>query len=645
MRGIEEAEQALQLADEAYARFDVEAVVAHVSTAIRTFTVAADNKRAALACVRLGDLYANAMGNLTASRAWFSRARRLVADEPPCLEQGWVAVAAMGCDVNDPAALLADAELALDRARRFGDLNLETKALADSGLAHVQVGRVAEGMALLDEAMALACGPADDTSAAARSVCSFFTACYHAADFARAGSWASLLRRHGLIGSSPGPPIFLSSHCDSVQATLLVELGRWGEAEALLHRARADFEAVMPVPGWHPDIALADLRIRQGRCAEAEELLIGKDQAIQALLPTARMHLARGDHDLAAVSARRGLRVVGDDRLRAVELLVALVCAEVGRGSPDAAAEAAVDLADRVRDLGVPALEARAAVARSRALVSAGDHAAADELIRDSLDIVDADALPWLHAILLVEHARVLDLGGEDAGAARAAADASIELKRLDVVVADDDAALLDRLAGGPLRASAMTTAALRRDDRGWVVVHDNVTARLPDSKGLRYVAELVSRPGREHHALDLVDRIEGVAVDGGVDRRHLGDAGDVADSTARSAYRRRIECLRGDVEEALAADRLDAAEALQNEIDQLVGELATAFGLGGRSRKAASVAERARLNVTRAIRAAIARISDELPAGRVLDARVRTGLYCAYVPDDGDAVRWIVQS
>ena len=102
------------------------------------------------------------LGNLTASRAWFARARRLVEDEPPCIEQGWVAVAAMGCDVDDPAELLAAAELALDRARRFGDVNLETKALADAGLAHVQAGRVAEGMALLDEAMALACGPADD---------------------------------------------------------------------------------------------------------------------------------------------------------------------------------------------------------------------------------------------------------------------------------------------------------------------------------------------------------------------------------------------------------------------------------------------------------------------------------------------------
>ena len=175
--GVDDAQRALRLADDAYGCFDIDGVVAHLSAAIRGFTAADDRRRAAMACVRLGETLANAMGNPTASRAWFARARRLVEHEPPCVEQGWVAVAAMGCDVDDPGELLAAAELALDRARRFGDVNLETKALSDAGLAHVQAGGVVEGMALLDEAMALACGPADDATSAGKSVCSFFTAC------------------------------------------------------------------------------------------------------------------------------------------------------------------------------------------------------------------------------------------------------------------------------------------------------------------------------------------------------------------------------------------------------------------------------------------------------------------------------------
>jgi hypothetical protein len=55
---------------------------------------------------------------------------------------------------------------------------------------------------------------------------------------------------------------------------------------------------------------------------------------------------------------------------------------------------------------------------------------------------------------------------------------------------------------------------------------------------------------------------------------------------------------------------------------------------------------ERARLNVTRAIRAATVRVTEALPeAGPILDLRLRTGIYCAYEPEETDEVRWSVQS
>ena len=633
MQRSDQAERALELADEAMAQSDVEGVVTHLSAAIRLFTADDAKCRAAMTCVRLGDTLANAMGNLTAGRAWFARAARLVEDEPPCLEQGWVAVAAMGCDVADPAELLAAAELALDRARRFGDVNLETKALADAGLAHVQAGRIAEGMALLDEAMALACGPADNPSAAAKSVCSFFTACYHAADFERAGSWTELLRRHGLIGPGQGPPAFLSSHCDSVQATLLVELGQWGEAEAVLTRAKADFEAAMGAPAWHPDIALADLRIRQGRLADAEALLLGKDQALQALLPAARLHLARGDLDLARASARRGLRTLGFDRLRAAELLVVLVDAELAAGDLAAAAAAADDLTARTSGVGVPALEGRSAAAQARVLAARGDVAGAAEALEAAVDRLDAAEVPWLRATLLLDLARLR--GGSSPAATVDAKAAAALLAQLDVVLAPADVALLGR--------AAVRTASLARDGKWWVAACEGRSVRLQDTKGLRYLAELVASPGQERHALDLVDRVDGA---GDVPRRALGDAGPVLDAQARGDYRRRIEQLRADADAALEAGQLETAEAAQDELDLLVRQLAGAFGLGGRDRRAASAAERARLNVTRALRSATSRLVEALPgAGAALDRGVRTGLFCAYEPRADDEVRWIVQS
>lgn len=438
------------------AAFDVDAHVARLSAAVRELTAAGECRPAAMACVDLGQTYENALGNLTAARAWFTRATRLLQHEPPCVEQGWVAIAAMGCDVDDPAALLAGAELALDRARRFGDVNLETKALADAGLAHVQSGRTKEGMALLDEAMALACGPANDSAAAAKSVCSFLTACYHAADFGRASSWTGPLKQHGLIGDKSGTTIYLSSHCDSVQATLLMELGRWGDAESLLVRASAAFEALMPFAAWHPAIALADLRVRQGRLGEAEELLLGKDQALQALLPAARLHLARGDAALAKAVAQRGLRGLGADRLRAIELWIVLVEASLLEGELDRAAAAADELAARARDLGVPTLEGRAALSRARVALAKGDAMHARALLEPALQQLDPTQTPWLRALLELELAAVHDTLGDRAASIVEARSAHALLTSLDVVLAPGESTLLARLT----RASTLPSPA-----------------------------------------------------------------------------------------------------------------------------------------------------------------------------------------
>jgi tetratricopeptide (TPR) repeat protein len=635
-------------AEDALRAGEYDEAATHLSGAIRQYTAAGDLHLAALACARLGDVSGNLLGNGTAARAWFQRAIRLLEDEPPCIEQGWVAVAAMGCDVDDPDVLLARAELALERARRFGDVNLETRALADAGLARVQAGGLAEGMALLDEAMALACGPADDVEAAGKSVCSFLTACYYAVDFDRAREWATVLRRRGLIGTSAGIPIFLGNHCDSVHAAALCELGRWSEAETVLTHAIEAFEACMDIPSWHPAIALAELRIRQGRLADAEVLLLGKDGALQALLPAARLHLARGDHELARATAVRGLRAIGNDRLRAVELLTVLVDTELEVGDLDAAVAACEDLADRAGQLDVPGLQARVGSARARVLAATGELGAAIGAVEDPLDRLPPSGLPLLRVTLLVDLVRLHEQAGNQVAARMEASRAAGVLEELDVVLPAADVALLHRVGVAVPKVigrGALHTATLRREDRGWVAVCDDTRVRLRGSKGLSYLAELLRRPGVERHVLDLVDRVEGVApAEDGVDRRRLGDAGELLDTRARSAYRHRIEALRGQIDEALAAGAEEHAESLQGELDGLVRLLAEAFGLGGRDRRASSAAERARLNVTRALRAATATLCEALPeAGTVLDRRLRTGRYCAYEPDDGDEVRWVV--
>ena len=649
---LEEAAALVASAEKAMWAGECDRAATDYAAAVALQTATGANREAAMTCAALSVLYSARLVNKVAARPWHTRAMRLVENEPPCVEQGYVALAGLGCDVDDPAVLGQRAELALDRARRFGDVTLEMQALADGGLAHVRAGRVAEGMTMVDEAMALACaGAVSNLGTISKAVCSFFTACHTVADFERVEAWSAVLRERGILADAPGPRALTSSHCASVRGTLLCDVGRWSEADDLLRHAYDELERLMPGANWHPPIALADLRIRQGRLTEAEALLLGRDDHMEALLPMARLHLARGDFALARVTARRGLRLIGDDRVRAVSLLSVLVDAELGLGDVERAAEAASGMDARVAGLsGVPALAGDAARHRARVQAVQGDLPAAIQTLQAGLDGLTGVDLPLLRMSLHLDLARLHEGAGERAEAVMEARTASALLARLDVILSAEDAALLERL-GAETTARPVTArcrvAAMVREGDWWTVGCDETSVRLRDTKGMRYLAEVVAQPGVERHALDLVDLVEGLAAaDTGIDRRKLGDAGEMLDARSRALYRERVAALRDEVEDALAAEDDERAATVQAELDALIAELARAFGLGGRERKASNAAEKARLNVTRAIRKATSKLVEALPVpGAVLDRRVKTGVFCSYEPHPDDEVLWSVQS
>jgi hypothetical protein len=174
-----------------------------------------------------------------------------------------------------------------------------------------------------------------------------------------------------------------------------------------------------------------------------------------------------------------------------------------------------------------------------------------------------------------------------------------------------------------------------------WSVTFDGRTVHVRDLKGMHYVARLLADPGREHHVLDLVaaERVPGAAADAGgtpgLPLRALGDAGELIDAQAKDAYRRRLSEIDEDIEQAQTDGDDERVAQAQTERDFLVRELARAFGLGGRERRAASASERARAGVSRAVRHAIARIGEHDPRlGEHLSRAIRTGTYCTYLPD-----------
>jgi len=209
---------------------------------------------------------------------------------------------------------------------------------------------------------------------------------------------------------------------------------------------------------------------------------------------------------------------------------------------------------------------------------------------------------------------------------ARRTADDLGQLGLTELIAAHEEIA-----PGAPNRPLATVPEAasisLVREGETWMCLCGGDSFRLKDTKGVQLLARLVADPGKEIHALDL----SGARAEGILD---TGDAGEMLDAAARTHYRRRVEELRAEIEEAEGFNDPGRAERARDELEIITAELSRAFGLGGRSRRAGSAAERARVNVQRRLKDAVRRIAEQNPdAGKHLEWALKTGMYCTYDP------------
>jgi tetratricopeptide (TPR) repeat protein len=214
------------------------------------------------------------------------------------------------------------------------------------------------------------------------------------------------------------------------------------------------------------------------------------------------------------------------------------------------------------------------------------------------------------------------------------------ERGRAELAAAHQLAAALGVLLGPDEPAPPEATRVeLRREGDTWAVERAGRAFRLRDSVGLRHLAQLLTEPGRERHALDL-------AGPGGAAPHETASGGRLLDDRARAEYRDRLRELAGEIEQAESWGDPERAASARREVDLLTEQLAAAVGLGGRDRGAASSAERARVTVTKAIRAAQQRIAQEdAELGAHLEVSVRTGSFCVYRPDPGSPITWAVRA
>ncbi len=402
--------------------------------------------------------------------------------------------------------------------------------------------------------------------------------------------------------------------------------GRVGELEGAV-RQFADAQPEMPV--WR--CALLCVYLQTGRDAEL-----------------------RRDYERFAAE---GFGTLGRDNLWLPALsFLAQACAHVG--DPVGAAELRALLSPYSgRNVVTPDVAYIGPVDRYLALVAAaeGDLEGAVALFASARKLAQVMGAKPTLAILALEEAEAV----AESDPARAAALAAEALAGAEALGLEGLADRARPLAGAEEAGAAASEEpapavphSLRRRGDVWEVAGGGREFHLKDAKGVRHLALLLSYPGREFHALELVGGPgPGAAAAGGVSgeleirARGGDDAGPLLDAHAKAEYRQRVSDLQEELEEAETFNDPERASRARAELDFISSELSAAVGLGGRDRRAAASAERARVNVTRSLRGTVDRIAEYDPAlGHHLSTCIRTGTFCVYDPGPG-GYAWEIES
>ena len=295
---------------------------------------------------------------------------------------------------------------------------------------------------------------------------------------------------------------------------------------------------------------------------------------------------------------------------------------------------------DRLGAGGGIQLQTPVAATMGRLALLTGDTATAVADGERAVAIAEAMPSPTLVALTTTYLAQARAAHGDTAGAAAAVERARWIAGPLGMVLPDVDVDVAAPDAGpGPSSAPAPTgrRAELRRTSTdAWHVESPHGAATVADSLGIAQLARLLAAaPGREVAATELA----------GMDAAPVPvahDLGAALDARAKREYRRRINELQDDIDRADADNDPERALLARLELDALVQELRRAVGLDGRDRPTGSGAERARVNVTRSLKRAVAAISEKVPdLGAHLDHSLRTGRFCSYAPEPASALTW----
>jgi class 3 adenylate cyclase len=404
------------LGDAAWWTGDMTAAIAAQERAYAGHIAADDPARAARTALQLATEYNHRLEGAVAS-GWVSRAQRLLEGTPETYAHGILERARRNAALNrgDLEGALEHATHVFEIGTRLADRDLIGLGLEDRGVVLIHLGRVEEGMALLEEAMVAAIGDELSPRAAAIVYCNATIACEDVADYRRAADFSEAAKRwceRQQISGFPGM-------CRVRRAEITRMSGAWKEAESEARLACDELRNFALAYAGEGFYQIGEVRLRLGDYGAAEQAFAEAHEHGRDPEPgLAMLRLAQGKTDAARSLLREALDEPAVTPLERARLLPALVRAAAAAGDLDQAREAADEMTGLAERYGTHALRAAAADAAGQAALAEGDVQAAVESFRQARRVWQELQAPYEAALARAWLGRALMTGGRNEAAA-----------------------------------------------------------------------------------------------------------------------------------------------------------------------------------------------------------------------------------
>ncbi len=534
--GVLEPSDVERLAEAAFWMGNLEECIEARERAYAGLVEEGDVRAAALVALHLAFHHAG-RASLAVAAGWLESATALLADLPECVEHGWLAwiEGIVSAELfGDREEALRLAERAIEIGRVLGDRDVESLGVLEKGGSLIHLGRVDEGLALLDQVMARAVSGLLGPWASAATYCGTISTCATLGDYRRAAEWINEVRRRPAAVRSCEFP----GDCRIHRAQILQLRGDWEEAEVEAARAcdeLATWDAAHVAVGLYE---LGTLSLRRGDITAAEHAFREVEHLSGSTQPgRATLDLLRGRPETACASLKEALDAAGDALARA-RLLPTATEAALAVGDTETARRSADELARIADQFPTVTQHGRAAQACGEVALATGELDLARDKLREAAECWQQVGARYDEARARVELGIVLRETGEiDA--------AEIQLQRaLDAferLTATFDVVRVTELLGRAVPQSRVirtfmftdiedstTMLATMGDDRWSEVLrwHDSTLRRLFE----RYDGQEIKQRGggdgffvafaSADAALDCALAIQAAMTDGAGDRR-----------------------------------------------------------------------------------------------------------------------------